>query len=160
MKIFPIMRSLIILATVLISLTSVIAEPISAMKLKASSESFARALKLDSPQYSAIITDCLDTSINGRSSGSRLLDRFGIFLNDSAEAGMNLKESRFFYTGKTFAIFLLLTDMKDGQAYTFYSEFNYSARQKISSLKKIYFSLVFNERMSGFKELFGGIKHD
>lgn len=85
--------------------------------------------------------------------GIPLLDKFGLFLGNMEKKGVDINKIRFYSQDDLFCLFFVMKDQKDGQLYTMFLEYEYGQGAKCS-LKDIYFSIVFEERMNDIKGFF------
>lgn len=92
------------------------------------------------------------TIMEGRM-GISLLDKFGLFLSNMEKKEVTVNRIRFYSQDDMFCLFLILKDQKDDQLYTLFLEYEYGKGGNCS-LKVIYFSIVFEERMNDIKRFF------
>jgi hypothetical protein len=78
--------------------------------------------------------------------GSRLIDRFGMFLARMEAKGVELCRVRFFSRKDLFSFRLILKDARDGQLYALYLEYECGISGRCR-LDDISFSLSFEEGM-------------
>jgi len=108
----------------------------------------------DNPEQEKRIRECLGSMIKRGGSGIRLLDRFGLFYYDCKKHGVRLNRVRFYSSGGVFAFFIVMDETKDAQIYNLFVEFEMDGSRGGCSLKEIYFSMVFEEKMKGIREFF------
>jgi len=142
---------IMILLLIPVTLPAKIAEK----ELERHNELFMETIIRETPHLQKEITTCLNTSLSDSHSGSRLLDRFGIFMNNCQIDNMAVTKTRFFYWRTGFALFIVLADSSDGQVYTLYLEYLLDMKEKSSRLRDLYFSPVFTEKVAAMKLLFG-----
>jgi len=149
------MKKLIILSIlVLISSPLLMAKNDTEDVLKAANARFLKQIRAENPEYSQRISELLEYVLNKKKSGARVLDRFGIFLNDCRKNNMVLKKTYFSSGKRHFTVFLVLQDRSDSQEYILFTHYSYDASQKTCKLVDIYFSLVFDAKMKSMKALF------
>lgn len=110
----------------------------------------------DNPGKEQEITRCLEGMIREGGAGVRLIDKFGLFLYDSNSNNLVLDRVRFIRDGSSSIFILFLKDRSDGQSYTLYLEYVFSASKGTYVLGEIYFSKVFENRADSVREFFGG----
>lgn len=110
----------------------------------------------DNPGKEQEITRCLEGMIREGGAGVRLIDKFGLFLYDSNSNNLELDRVRFLRDGSSSIFILFLKDRADGQSYTLYLEYVFSASKGTYTLGEIYFSKVFENRADSVREFFGG----
>jgi len=118
--------------------------------------SFASKVIKDNPGRETEIRKCLDGMIKEGGAGVRLIDKFGLFLYDSSRNGLVVERIRFVKDGSSSIFIIFLKDGSDGQLYNLFLEYVYSSSRGTYSLGEIYFSDIFEEKMSSVKEFFGG----
>ncbi len=92
------------------------------------------------------IKKCLNGYLMEGSRGTRLIDRFGMFLARMDAKGVELCRVRFFSRKDLFSFRLTLKDSRDGQIYTLYLEYE-CGRGGRCRLDDIAFSLSFEDGM-------------
>lgn len=108
----------------------------------------------DNPDYEQQIRKYMNGMIMDGHMGIRLIDKFGLFMNNMEKKGIEVAKIRFFCTEMdVFIIFFVMKDRKDEQLYTMYLEYEYK-KGASCYLKDIYFSVVFEERMKEIKNFF------
>jgi len=127
---------------------------ISEKELKDVKSAFLSSLAEDNAIVKSRIIEYLDGVVKDEKAGIRFFDKLAIFLYDSRNEGVRLKKSRFFSSGKIFSLFLVFQDDNDGQIYNLFLEYEYNKVRKQSTLKDIYFSLVFEEKMKQMRKYF------
>jgi len=142
------------LAVIILLLPAISRAKISQRELVKNNDRFLSMVMKDNPLYRKLIRECLDSIIIDRNSGTRLLDRFGIFLYDCDKNGIKITKSRFYFQHDSFTFFIVLEDNSDGQLYNFFHEYSYNRSREVSYLKDLHFSLVFNEKMKTLMDLF------
>ena len=85
--------------------------------------------------------------------GIRLLDKFGIFMSNMEKKDIEIRRTRFFRRDSVYSLFFVMKDRTDSQLYTLFLEYEYGRKARCV-LKDIYFSIVFEERMSEIKSFF------
>ena len=107
----------------------------------------------DSPDREADIRTLFKGTVMEGNMGIRLLDKFGIFMSNMDKKGIGIQSSRFYRHDDVFTLFFVMKDGKDGQLYTLFLEYKCGTKGRCV-LKDIYFSIVFEERMSEIKSFF------
>lgn len=92
------------------------------------------------------IRKCLNGYLLQGNRGSRLIDRFGMFLARMDAKGVELCRVRFFSRNELFSFRLIMKDARDGQLYALYLEYEYGKGGRCR-LDDISFSLSFEEGM-------------
>lgn len=85
--------------------------------------------------------------------GIRLIDKFGIFMENMDKKGIDVLRVRFNIHNELFSLFLVMKDSSDKQLYTMFIEYEYG-RGVRCVLTDIYFSIVFEERMKEIRDYF------
>jgi hypothetical protein len=122
--------------------------------INANNTKFLNQIKLENPEYSQRISELFGYILNQKKTGARVLDRFGIFLNDCKKNNMSLKKTYFSSGKKHFTVFLILQDRSDSHEYILFTQYAYNSAQRTCKLVDIYFSLVFDAKMKSMKALF------
>lgn len=115
----------------------------------------ARVVK-DNPGREAEIRECLGGMIKEGGAGVRLIDKFGLFFYDSSRNGLSMERVRFVKDGNSRIFIILLKDNADSSLYSLFLEYIYSPGRGTYSLGEIYFSDIFEEKMTSVKDFFGG----
>jgi hypothetical protein len=126
---------------------------ISEKTLSQFKSSFMARLIGDNPDYENRIRRFMKGMILEGRMGIPLLDKFGLFLSSMEKKGVDITMIRFYGRDERFCLFFVMKDRRDGQLYTMFLEYDYGAGGKCS-LRDIYFSIVFEERMKEIKEFF------
>ena len=116
---------------------------------------FTSKIISDNPGREAEVRSCLASIVKQGNSGTRLIDRFGLFLYDSARNGLELERIRFFRYGATAAFFIILKDSSDGRLYSLYLEYVFTGAGAVR-LDSTYFSMVYSEKIKSVTSFFGG----
>ncbi len=119
-------------------------------------ERFISKIKRDNPGMHSAIGRCMDGIVRQGSAGTRISDKFALFLYDSSRNRLSLERVRFFKQGSIDAFMIVMKDLSDGQLYNLYMEYFWSGKNKSYTLKDIYFSMVFREKMDSVRDFFGG----
>jgi hypothetical protein len=112
----------------------------------------ARAIE-DNPDYESRIRRYLKGVVLDGRVGIALLDKFGLFLNNMEKKGVDIARIRFYGRDDLFCLFFTMKDRKDDQLYTLFLEYEYGKGGKCT-LRDIYFSIVFEERMNEIRSFF------
>lgn len=118
--------------------------------------SFVVKIIKDNPGRESDIRRCLEGMIKEGGAGVRLIDKFGLFLYDSSRNGLAVERVRFVRDGNSAIFIIFLKDGSDGQLYSLFLEYVYSSSRGTYTLGEIYFSDIFEEKMTSVKEFFGG----
>jgi len=116
---------------------------------------FMSRILADNPGREGDIRRCLGSMVKEGSSGSRLIDRFGLFLYDSSRNRLALERIRFFRDSGSALFFIVLKDSSDGQLYSLYLEYLITGGSTIK-LKETYFSTIYGDRINSVTRFFGG----
>ena len=122
--------------------------------IKASNARFLKQIKADNSGYSQQISELFEYTLNARNSGARVLDRFGIFLNDCRNNNILLKKTFFHSDRRQFTVVLVLQDRSNLEEYILFTQYSHNSAQKTCKLIDIYFSLVFDAKMKSMRTLF------
>ena len=122
--------------------------------IKANNSKFLNQIKSENSEYSQKISELFEYVLNKKKSGARVLDRFGIFLNDCKKNNIFLKKTYFYSGKKHFTVSLMLQDRSDSHEYILFTHYAYDSASKTCKLVDIYFSLVFDAKMKSIKTLF------
>jgi len=106
----------------------------------------------DNPDYEAGIRRFMKGMIMEGRMGIPILDKFGLFLGNMEKKEVSVNRIRFYSRDDLFCLFFVMKDLKDDQLYTMFLE--YECRKGNCTLKDIYFSIVFEERMKEIKGFF------
>ena len=107
----------------------------------------------DNPDYESRIRRSMKGVIMEGRMGIPLLDKFGLFMINMEKKGVAVTLIRFYGWDDRFSVFFVMKDLKDDQGYTMFLEYDCSTDGKCS-LRDIYFSIVFEERMNEIKAFF------
>ena len=99
------------------------------------------------------IRRCLNGYLLEGNRGSRLIDRFGMFLARMEAKGVELRRVRFFSRNDLFSFRLIMRDAGDGQVYTLYLEYECGPGGRCR-LDDISFALSFEEGMKEARVFF------
>ena len=143
-----------VVLTIILSFNTILKAADSEETIKANSVKFLSQIKSENSEYSQKISELLGYVLNKKKSGARVLDRFGIFLNDCKKNNMLLKKTYFSSGKKYFTVFLILQDRSDSQEYILFTQYAYDSSQKTCKLVDIYFSMVFDAKMKSMRTLF------
>ena len=131
--------------------TSAITEKDLAQNSREMTELFTK----DNPTYRFAITETFGSFIESQRSGARVIDRLAIFLQDCKESKIAITQGRFFYDEISFTLILFMKDATDSQEYLLYLHYDFDRKKKISSLKRVSFSMNFPEKLPSLRLLFG-----
>ena len=148
-------RILPILITALILAAGALSADVGEGELARLREAFMSRILSDNPGQEESIRRCLGSMVKEGNAGSRLIDRFGLFLHDSSRNGLELARIRFIKDQGTAVFFIVLKDTSDGQLYSLYLEYILTGGSTIK-LKDTYFSMVYSERIKSVTKFFGG----
>ena len=143
-----------ILAALLLWISPLSGAEISEREFTENGLFFQAILTQDNPGMEENIRAHLYSSLASRGRGVRLIDRFGLFMYDCRRNSIDISRAKYYPEADAFSIFMVLTDRNDGQKYTCFMDFSYDSRRRISTVRDIYFSLVFTDRISTLRELF------
>ena len=107
----------------------------------------------ENPDLESSIRRCLGGMVIEGNKGIRLIDKFGIFLENMDKKGIDVLRVRFNIHNELFSLFLVMKDSSDEQLYTMFIEYEYE-RGARCVLTDIYFSIVFEERMKEIRDYF------
>ncbi len=116
---------------------------------------FISRIIADNPGREDDIRRCLDYMVKDGNVGSRLIDRFGLFLYDSSRNSLALEKIRFFKDSGNTIFFILLKDSSDGELYSLYLEYGFSGSNNLK-LRSTYFSMIYGDRIQSVTRFFGG----
>lgn len=85
--------------------------------------------------------------------GIALLDKFGLFFSTMEKKGVDINRIRCYGRDDLFSLFFIMKDRTDDQLYTLFLEYEYGKGGRCT-LKDIYFSIVFEERMNEIRSFF------
>lgn len=131
-----------------------VSSKISEERFRNYSASFVAKLNRDNPGCERRIAELMGGMIVSGDAGMRLSDRMGMFLYDTKRHDISLAAVRFFNRDELYALFLIMQDDADNQAYNLYLEYELDRRANRCRLREIYFSMVFEERMRDIKGFF------
>ena len=107
----------------------------------------------DNPEREEDIRTFFNGMVMEGNMGIRLLDKFGIFMSNMEKKDIEIRRTRFFRRDSAYSLFFVMKDRTDSQLYTLFLEYEYGRKARCV-LKDIYFSIVFEERMSEIKSFF------
>ncbi len=108
----------------------------------------------DNPGRESEIRKSLEGMVKVGGAGVKLIDKFGLFLYDSRRNNLVLEKVKFFRDGSSSIFIISLRDESDEQLYSLFLEYVYSSSRGTFSLGEIYFSKVFEEKMTSVREFF------
>jgi hypothetical protein len=126
---------------------------ISEKKLASYNSLFLSRVIEENPDNETLIRKCLGGMVLDGHVGIRLLDKFGLFLDNMDKKEIEVRSVRFHSRNELFSLFLVMKDRKDEQLYTMFIEYEYGSGARCT-LKDIYFSIVFEERMKEIRNYF------
>jgi|GEM_PF-670454 len=127
---------------------------ISEKQLKKNNERMLSVITRDNPHHREAIGHLIRLNIGKKSSGARLIDRFGIFLQDCRVNSIDIMRTWFYRSPEHFTIFLKMKDRSDNQHYLLYLYFHYNRRAQSCELRDISFGPDFEEKKTVLKRLF------
>lgn len=140
-------------ALILLCLTTVSPAKISEKTLAGYKSIFMARIIDDNPESEDAIRRFMKGLVLEGNMGIPLLDKFGLFLGTMEKKSVEIEKIRFYSRENVFCLFFIMKDRKDDQRYTLFLEYNYGKGGKCT-LKDIYFSIVFEERMNDIKTFF------
>jgi len=144
-----------VLTVLMLFFTAQLSADVGEKELAGLRGAFMSRILAENPGKEGDIRRCLGSMVKEGSSGSRLIDRFGLFLYDSRRNRLVLEKIRFFRDSGDALFFIVLRDSSDGQLYSLYLEYKITGGSTIK-LKDTYFSTVYGERISSVTRFFGG----
>lgn len=148
-------RYLYILTAVIIFISGVVYADLKEGDLARYRGAFVSRILTDNPGREGEIMPLLESVVKEGAAGSRLIDRFGLFLYDSSRNRLALENIRFLKDSGGAVFFIVMKDSSDGKLYSLYLEYSVSGRGVIK-LKNSYFSMIYNERIQSVTRFFGG----
>jgi len=127
---------------------------ISEKQLRKNNERMLHVITRDNPHHREAVSRFIRLYIGKKSSGARLIDRFGIFLQDCRTNSIDIMRSWFYRSPEHFTIFLKMKDRRDGQYYLLYLYFHYNLKAQSCELKDISFGPDFEDKKTVLKRLF------
>ena len=127
---------------------------ISEKQLRKNNERMLHVITRDNPHHREAIGHLIRLNIGKKSSGARLIDRFGIFLQDCRDNSIDILRTWFYRSPDYFTIFIKMKDRRDDQHYLLYLYFHYNRRAQSCELKDISFGPDFEEKKTVLKRLF------
>lgn len=115
----------------------------------------AKILK-DNPGREEEIKNFLNGIVKKGRAGSGIADKFALFMYDSSVNRLAADGIKFFRYRDSTSLFIVLRDESDGKFYNLYLEYVYSKGGDSYSLKDIYFSMIFNDRIDSVRAFFEG----
>jgi hypothetical protein len=146
-------KIILIVPFIVICCTSPSSAKISEKNLSQFNSAFMARVIEDNPDYESRIRRFLKGSIMEGRMGIPLLDKFGLFLSNMEKKGVAINLIRFYSQDNLFCLFFVMKDRKDDQLYTMFLEYEYGKGGNCT-LRDIYFSIVFGERMNEIKAFF------
>lgn len=116
---------------------------------------FMSRILADNPGREDEIRRCLGAMVKEGNTGSRLIDRFGLFLYDSSRNRLQLERIRFLKDAGSAVFFIVLKDSSDAQLYSLYLEYGIAGGGGLK-LRNTYFSMIYGERIKSVTKFFGG----
>ena len=116
---------------------------------------FMSRILADNPGREDEIRRCLGSMVKEGNTGSRLIDRFGLFLYDSSRNRLELERIRFLKDAGNAVFFIVLKDSSDAQLYSLYLEYGIAGGGGLK-LRNTYFSMIYGERIKSVTKFFGG----
>jgi len=107
----------------------------------------------DNPDYESRIRTFMKGLVLEGRMGMALLDKFGLFLSTMEKKGVDITRIRCYGRDDLFSLFFIMKDRTDDQLYTLFLEYEYGKGGRCT-LKDIYFSIVFEERMNEIRSFF------
>ncbi len=151
----PIKKTIIIFLIIIqFFFISSISAKISEKKLNHYNSYFTNRMIKDNPEKKSIILQCLDSIVDSDNTGIRLIDKFGIFINDMKKNNIKIHRTRFLGSGNTYHFFITFRDTGDGQMYSLFLEYKFASNMKHCRLKDSCFSLVFKDKLEDIKHFF------
>ncbi len=146
-------KVVLIVPLLLVCCVSLSSAKISEKSLEQFKSAFLGRVIEDNPDYESKIRRFMKGTIMEGRMGISLLDKFGLFLSNMEKKEVTVNRIRFYSQDDLFCLFLIMKDQKDGQLYTLFLEYEYGKGGNCT-LKEIYFSIVFEERMNDIKKFF------
>lgn len=107
----------------------------------------------DNPDYEGRIRTFMKGLVLEGRMGIALLDKFGLFFSTMEKKGVDINRIRCYGRDDLFSLFFIMKDRTDDQLYTLFLEYEYGKGGRCT-LKDIYFSIVFEERMNEIRSFF------
>lgn len=116
---------------------------------------FLKKIISDNPEKEPEIRQCMNGIIKDGHSGIKLIDKFGLFLYDSRNSGLELNRIRFFHDGNSYIFIISLRDSTDNSIYNLLLDYCYDHGRGGYKLADISFSMVFAGKMKSVTSFFG-----
>lgn len=117
---------------------------------------FTTKILNDNPGREQEIRGFLNGIVKKSGGGSGIADKFALFMYDSSINRLTPDGIKFFRYRESTFLFIVLRDESDGKLYNLYLEYVYSKAGDSYSLKDIYFSMIFTDRVDSVRAFFEG----